>query len=136
MKQIETFFVDTNYINRYLLGDILEQYQIVKKLFDEAIAGKVKLISSSLVFFEVCFSLKQFYDLEEVDILDQLFGIAASKIIEFENSELLLEAITASKANNLGIVDNYHLAWAKHFGVSQIKTFDKKLAKGWDELGK
>jgi predicted nucleic acid-binding protein len=47
-----------------------------------------------------------------------------------------MNAVEAAIPNNLGIADNYHLAWAKHFGAKDIKTSDKKLKGEWERLEK
>lgn len=124
-------FVDTNFINRFLLQDIPEQVEIVNKVFDQASRKKLKLYSTDVVFFEVCWSLKQFYDLEESDILEMLYELIASGLISFQTNELLLKAIKGSKNNNLGIVDNYHLVWCVENTVTEFNTFDKKLINEW-----
>ena len=51
-------FVDTNYFLRYLLKDIPEQHEEAKRLFVAAADGKVELMTTSLVFFEVYWVLR------------------------------------------------------------------------------
>jgi predicted nucleic acid-binding protein len=126
-------FVDTNYINRFLLKDIPEQFEIVNKLFLDALNQKVDLYSSDLIFFEVCWSLKQFHKLDEADILDKMYEIIHSGLIKFQSSQTLLEAILESKNNNLGIEDNFILKYTKK-NKMELVTFDKKLSKAWKEL--
>lgn len=124
-------FVDTNFINRFLLQDIPEQTEIVNKIFDQTSGKKLKLYSTDVVFFEVCWSLKQFYDLEESNILEMLYELIASGLISFQTNELLLKAIKRSENNKLEIVDNYHLVWCVENTVTEFNTFDKKLINEW-----
>lgn len=120
-------FVDTNFINRFLLQDIPNQLEIVNETFDRAAKKELQLCSTDVVFFEVCWSLMQFYSLEEKDILEILYEIIASNLISFQTREILLEAIKKCEKNNLGIEDNYNLVWCGKNNISEISSFDKKL---------
>jgi predicted nucleic acid-binding protein len=126
-------FVDTNYFNRYLLQDIPEQSQIVNELIQKAAEGKLKLISTDLVFFEVCWSLQQHYKLLEQHILELLYELIAAKIVSFQENEVILRAIRQNKLNNLGIEDNYNLVWAAQYKITEVASFDKKFVNSWNK---
>ena len=124
-------FIDTNYINRFLLQDIPEQCKVANELFQKALQQEVKLVSTDLVFFEVCWSLKQFYKLQEIDILTKMQEIISSGLITFQSNELLKQSILSAKNNSLGIEDNYNLLFASNMQIKNFATFDKKLANHW-----
>ncbi len=128
-------FVDTNYINRFLLQDIPEQSKIVNQLFEKASKKEVTLVSTDLVFFEVCWSLGQFYELQEKEVLSELYKIISSGLINFQSNELLLASILQSLQNNLGIEDNYNLLFAKT-EAEDFATFDKKLLNFYKKFRK
>lgn len=127
-------FIDTNFLNRFLLQDIPEQATIVNATFSKAIKKEIVLYSTDLVFFEVCWSLQQFYELKESEILEKLYDIIASDLVSFQSKEILLAAIEQTKVNSLGIEDNFNLAWSKHNKISEVKSFDKKLTVAWSKL--
>ncbi len=120
-------FVDTNVINRFLMQDIPHQAKEANQLFEKSLIGEIKLVSNSLVFFEVFWSLKHFYNLDENEILIKLHDIISSEAVVFENSEILLESISRCKQNNLGIQDNYNIIWSKYSNAEEFKSFDKKV---------
>ena len=124
-------FVDTNFLNRFLLQDIPEQAKIVNSTFEKALKKEIDLYSTDLVFFEVCWSLQQFYELPEKDILTKLYDIISSGLVNFQSNEMLLKSIELCQSNTLGIEDNYNLAWSRQQNIKDFKTFDKKLENLW-----
>ena len=46
-------FIDTNYFLRLLVDDNVEQHRAAQQLFDRGAGGKVSLVTSVVVFFEV-----------------------------------------------------------------------------------
>jgi predicted nucleic-acid-binding protein len=127
-------FVDTNFLNRFLLQDIPEQAKIVNTTFEKALKKEIDLYSTDLIFFEVCWSLQQFYELPENDILTKLYDIISSGLINFQSNEVLLKAIEQSQLNSLGIEDNYNLIWSLQQNIKDFKTFDKKLQSSWKKM--
>ncbi|MEI6728377.1 MAG: hypothetical protein WCK98_01920 [bacterium] len=126
-------FVDTNYINRFLLQDLPDQCILVNELFEKSLKKEIVLFATDLVFFEVCWSLQQFYGLEEADVLNKMYEIMASGALNFQSNEILQKAILASKNNSLGIEDNFNLLFALQSRAKNFATFDKKLLKLWKE---
>jgi predicted nucleic-acid-binding protein len=122
-------FVDTNFINRHLLQDIPEQSQLASSLITDSLEKKVVLVSTDLVFFEVVWSLKQFYEWSEQNILEAMFYLISPGAINFQNNDVLIEAILECQKNNLGIEDNYNLCWSRKYKATKIASFDKKTIK-------
>lgn len=121
-------FVDTNYFLRFLLKDIETQYTEAKDLFLMAGKGDVKLISSTVVFFEVFWVLRSTYGKDKqalVATLDKLLQLN----IEFNEQQLLVNSVNLFEKINLSLEDCYNLVFARERGVKSFKTFDLKLAK-------
>ncbi len=122
-------FVDTNYFLRFFLEDIEPQFKTVKKLFLESSKGKHRLFTSVIVVFEVYWViLGQFKKDKErtILLLQKMLGL---KFIEFENLSLLLEALEIYRNASVGFIDCYNVVYAKFYGASDFKTFDKLLLK-------
>lgn len=122
-------FVDTNYFLRYLLNDIPEQHNEAKQLFLSASEGKEDLITSVLVFFEIYWVLRSFYELRKEEIIESLSKVLKLSFIKLEEREILMEALDLFEKNTLSLEDCYNLFYAKTVGVKEFKTFDKKLDK-------
>ncbi len=124
--------IDTNYLVRLATEKDTKQSKIV---FDFLIKCKEKQenVKVSLVsIFEFLWVLEKFYSWGESDVLNFLENLYLSTMIEFENQETLLAAISKSRQNTLGLEDNYNLALSK-FDNRDLHTFDKKLSNVWNE---
>lgn len=122
-------FIDTNYFLRFLLNDISDQHELVKKLFVEASEGKENLITSSIVFFEIYWVLSSFYKKEKTEIVEILQKILKLTFIRLLDREILINSVTLFGQINLDLEDCYNLYFAKYQKVTLFKTFDKKLEK-------
>lgn len=122
-------FVDTNYFLRFLIKDINDQHLEAKNLFLAASEGKAKLITSTIVFFEIYWVLSSYYDRSKAEITDVLEKVLGLSFIELEEREVLFKSLSLFKKNNLDLEDCYNISYAKFNGIRSFKTFDKKLDK-------
>lgn len=122
-------FVDTNYFLRYLLNDIPEQHIEAKNLFLAASDGKVELATSTLVFFEIFWVLRSFYEFEKEEIIASLSKVLKFSFIKLKERDILVNSLSLFKKTTLSLEDCYNLFYAKDNGVKEFKTFDKKLEK-------
>lgn len=122
-------FVDTNYFLRFLRDDIAVQAKEARELFDAASRGKVRLLTSTIVFFEVYWVLTSFYRTQKRDVARVLQGIFAMSFIVLHERDTLSRAVEIFAATNVGLEDAYNLAYAQTHEAEDFKTFDKKLGK-------
>lgn len=122
-------FVDTNYFLRFLLNDINKQHLEAKQLFLEASEGKVRLFSSTIVFFEIYWVLSSYYQKNKEEITDGLQKILSLKFINFTERQVLLNCLARFKKTNFDLEDCYNVVYAKAKEASGFKTFDVKLEK-------
>jgi len=123
-------FVDTNYFLRFLLKDIDSQYSEAKKLFLLAAKDEQKLLSSTVVFFEVFWVLRSTYRKNKQTLVKKLDNLLKLNI-EFNEHQLLVESVNLFKNLNLSLEDCYNLVFSRARGVKSFKTFDLKLAKAF-----
>ncbi len=119
-------FVDTNYFLRFLLRDNEGQYQDAKQLLLDGACGKVKLTSSTVVFFEIVWVLRSVYGKDKqalVSILHRLLSLN----VEFGQMQELFDSIDLFAQKNLSLEDCYNIVYAKERKAVDFKTFDKKL---------
>lgn len=122
-------FVDTNYFLRFLIKDNDKHYKEAEKIFINASEGKVELISSTVVFFEINWVLNSYYGRKTNDLVGFLWDFLNLNFIILEERQLLAESVELFTKTNLSLIDCYHIVYAKSKGVKSIKTFDKKLEK-------
>lgn len=122
-------FVDTNYFLRFLLNDNVEQHNQAKKFFNLGAQAKHKLFSSSIVFFEIYWVFYSFYGKNKNELCSLLKNILRLEFIDFEERDILYEAIDLFNDGNLSLEDCYNLYYAKHRKATDIKTFDQIIHK-------
>lgn len=122
-------FVDTNIFSRFLLEDVDQQHQEAKSLFLEAAQGKVSLITSTIVFFEIYWVLSTFYKKQKPQLISLLTKILALTFINLEDRKILTESLDTFRKTNFNLEDCFNLAFAKSQKAESFKTFDVKLSK-------
>jgi predicted nucleic-acid-binding protein len=120
-------FIDTNYFLRYLLNDVSDQYQQVKNLFLKGSEGKVSMITSPIVFFEIFWVLRSFYRLNKQDCIIALRNVLKLSFIYLEERNMLTNALMLFEKTNLDLEDCYNLYFAKSQKVETFGTFGGKL---------
>ena len=136
---MKTYFVDTNYLLRWLVKEDENQFKVVERLFNNAAHGKTSLISSTLVFFEMKWVLSSVDKLNKTELITYLEGIL-NLPIEFENKELLSDALILFGDRNIDLEDCYNILSSLLYGQKQkipdiqFASFDKKLMKVFGEF--
>lgn len=129
-------FIDTNYFLRYLLNDIPKHYLEAKKLFLAGSERKISLITSSIVFFEVFWVLKSFYNLNKENCILALKNILKLSFVHLRERDVLKDALMLFEKTSLDLEDCYNIYYAKAQGIKSdgFKTFDKKLEKEFNRI--
>lgn len=123
-------FVDTNYFIRFLLKDNENQYTQAKELFYKAAQGQVELITSEVVFFEIYWVFKSFYEKPKSELIDILQNILRMNFIIIPQKDILENCLEIFQKTNIDdLEDCYNVAFAKKRNIKEFKTFDVKLAK-------
>lgn len=122
-------FVDTNYLLRFLIKDVPAQHTQAKRLFTEAAKGKVELITSTVVVFEVVWVLTSFYELTKADTLELLRQVLLMNFLVIPERPLLTRALDLFEEYAVSFEDCYNVAFAEAHDAVPFKTFDRKLAQ-------
>lgn len=122
-------FVDTNYFLRFLIEDNPQQTEEAKKIFLEGARGNLKLVTSTIVIFEIYWVFKSYYEKNKDEIIKILQKVLAMNFVKIEERDLLQSALDLFKVKNLSLEDCYNLVYAKAKKAEAFKTFDIRLAK-------
>lgn len=125
---MKTLIIDTNILLRFLLADVPKQFKEVKKVFEEAKTGQLKLIISQITIFEVIFNLVKLYQFKKEIIVFNLRRLLAVPYLEIQDREIFDQALVIFKDANLDFVDCFILAFGQIAG-SKIFTFDRKIKR-------
>jgi predicted nucleic-acid-binding protein len=126
---MKSYFVDTNYLLRLLLKDDKKQFQEVYGLFQKGLKGKVKLITSVIVFFEVYWVLSSFYKHKKQKCISHLTNILRLDFLEIENKDILKRTLDLFKKHSLDLEDCYNLAFFEKNSLTKLATFDQKMLR-------
>lgn len=124
-------FIDTNYFLRFLLRDVENQHIKAKSLILSASEGKVKLFTSTVVFFEIYWVLSSYYGKNKTELVDTLSALLDLKFIILEERNVLRSSLELFEKSTLNLEDCYNLNFAKSKNASGIRTFGRKLAKAF-----
>lgn len=119
-------FVDTNLFIRYLTNDDPAKADKVEKLLDDAVAGKLKLVTTEMVIAEIVWVLESGYSLKNSDIAPLVRGILATHGLEVINAALVARAVELYESVNIDFIDGYIAAVMEQRGITELYSFDRK----------
>ncbi len=129
-----TYFVDANYFLSYFLNRDLSQQLTVIKLFEKASQNEIKLITSTLVVFEVYWTLRSFYKLPFSVVKKTIVQLIKMSFIDINDRDILMQALVIFTSYSVGLEDCYHQIYAKYNQANSIATFDQKLKSSFKKL--
>jgi predicted nucleic acid-binding protein len=127
-------FVDTNYFLRYFIEDGTTLHQDACRFFKKQSAKTDRIITSSVVVFEVYWVAKSYYGLAKADILKMLLSILKMTFIELSERELWTATLVTYTNSTLSLEDSYNLEYAKVSGCSEFATYDLALKKRFKKV--
>lgn len=123
------YFVDTNIFLRFLTKDEEKQYKACYRLFQKAKQGKIKLTTSSLVVFELIWTLISYYEEPKEDIIEKISSLLEFPNITIEEREIFLEALLLWQHTNIDFNDSFNAVWAKRNKTDGIYSYDLHFNK-------
>ena len=119
--------LDANFILRFLLRDIEEQFREAKN-----IVRNEHCFVTLEILAEVSYVLEGVYQVSRVDIIRNFREL--SKVVLIQNADVLLRALEIfDKLPKLDFVDCLLYGYKMERGM-EIKTFDRKLKKKLEEV--
>ena len=84
---MKTYLVDANIFLRLLLNDVPAQTNKAKKVITKAKEGKIKLVTSQIIIFEVVFALSKYFDFPKAKVALALEYIIESQYFNLESKK-------------------------------------------------
>ena len=119
-------FVDTNVFLRFLTNDDPAKAKRAEALFQDAVRGKITLVTSLLVIAEIVWTLESFYKLKKQDIAAKLEKILNTPNLECPQAPLLFAALDLYVYENIDFIDAYNAFYMREYGLTEIVTHDRK----------
>ena len=120
-------FVDANVFMRLaVVADDDRQLKQAKKLFEQAQAGNVDLVTGPPVLFEVAWVLDRLYKRAGNEVLDFLEAILSFPNLKVLDKELVIKAIFLARKTDGAFADAYIAASAHRAEADNLATFNKK----------
>ena len=122
--KVETVFVDSNVILRFFVGDAPVLARRAEALFQGAIDGRCRLVTSDLVVAEVIWVLESYYSLERGEIVPKIDVLMRMRNFEVGNAPVLRQALIDYQNRGVDFIDAYNVAYLRWLGVRKFATFD------------
>ena len=123
MKRV---FADANVFLRLFTGDDHGQQARAAGLLEDAEKGRVRLVCSPPVLFEVVWTLRSFYKLSRDEVLDVVARVLATPGLELADRARVEEALRRARAAQQEFADAYIAASVDSTGCESIATFNRE----------
>lgn len=123
---MKAFFIDTNLFIRYFTNDDPKKADRVDRLLEQAVNGKIELMTAEIVLAEVVWVLESYYELEKARIAEMLKAILSTPGIKVLNGKIVQKALKYYSDKNIDFVDAYIVAVMEKYKIAGIYSFDKK----------
>jgi len=130
----EQIFADTNLFLRYLTNDIPEQADAFERMLRRAAAGKLNLLTNSMVLAEIVWTLQSYYRMQKEDVESNVLAILNTPGLEVADGEIILKAVVWYAEKNVDFVDAYNAAWMFDRGIATICTYDRKHFSRFEDV--
>lgn len=122
MKRV---FVDANLFLRYFTKDDKAQHERAVRLFQQAVEGRLELVCSPPVLFEVAWTLRSAYKLPREKVGETLSAILALPGLRMSDARLVEAALRRSTQARVEFADAYIAVSAESLGAEEIATFNE-----------
>ncbi|MGB9612629.1 MAG: PIN domain-containing protein [Candidatus Margulisiibacteriota bacterium] len=116
--------VDANIIIRFLTKDQKHKAERCKRLFEDAVKGKIKLYISDLTVAEVVWVLEKVYKCSRTDIREKVEAILNTPNLIFQNKEIIAECTILYDIHNIDFIDAYHAVLMSKRDIEEIYSYN------------
>lgn len=125
---MKKYYLDTNFILRYLLKDVDFQYNAAQNYIVRAKQEEIKLIIATPVVFEVKHILEKNYFLPKPVLAETLFKFLSSSYLILEDRQVILDSLPLFLKGSADFEDCYLYLKAKE-DAAEVLSFDKDFKR-------
>ena len=118
--------LDANVILRLIAEDDAGQRRKAAALFESAAKGKLALVVTPPVLFEVAWTLRRAYGSSREDVLQALADLASTPGVTLSDGPVVEQALALAQKTGLEFADAYVAAAAVAAGATKVATFNTK----------
>lgn len=126
-KMKKYIFVDADIFLTYFTGQDTNKVDSCRRLFENAVNGKVQLFSSVFVLAQVASVLEKKNNWKRSDIANNLKLILNTPNLRFRGKGMLYRVVEDYAKNNLDFIDIYHLEVMEEMGAEDICTYRREF---------
>lgn len=126
---METSFLDTNILLRYLTADDERKAQRALNLLMRVEQGEERIITSSLVIFETVFTLQSFYKAPRQRIKELLVPVISLRGLHLPGKNVYYQAFDLYVTKNISFADAYNAAYMLDKEIERIYSWDTDFDK-------
>jgi predicted nucleic acid-binding protein len=119
-------FIDSNVFLRYLLNDDPPRSVASLALLERIDRGVEKAITSTLVLFEVIFTLQRVTGHPKAVVRDLIRYILEIQNLELSDRDQIREALDIYVDNNISFGDGFNVVSMRSAGVSELYSWDRE----------
>ncbi|MGN6483836.1 MAG: PIN domain-containing protein [Thermomicrobiales bacterium] len=121
-------FIDTNIFVNHIQGTHPEHGPASSALIDRLVAGEIDAWITETVAFETIYILERSFAIPRAIVGPVLVELLMLPNLHCRDKGLLLDTLDFwVRETPLSCADCYHLLYARHLGLTQIYTFDRKM---------
>jgi predicted nucleic-acid-binding protein len=120
--------VDSNIIIRFITKDDPKKAEICRRLIEREMDSE-NLLLSDMAVAEIIWVLESVYKLKKDEIKEKIEAILNSKGLNFQNKNLLSEAIIIYSTYNIDFIDAYQSVLMQQNDIDTVYSYDKDYDK-------
>jgi len=120
----EPRFLDANVLLRYFTGGEPAKAQRAKRLLDRVEQGHEKVATSTMIVFEVVFTLQRTYKVPKTAVREMVADVLSLRGLQLPRKDLCLEALALFVEKNISFADAYTAVYMRSRHLSEIYSWD------------
>jgi predicted nucleic-acid-binding protein len=121
--------IDTNVFLRFLVTDREKPPKGLLSFFSKLQKSEAGVFCLDIVFFQVIFMLKCFYQVEKGEIINRMLDLVSFDGLYMKDKRVIERTLEIWKDYSGDIIDCYIAANMEKSGEKEIVSYDKKIEK-------
>jgi len=121
--------IDTNVFLRFLVTDREKPPKGLLSFFSKLQKSEVDIFCLDIVFFQVIFVLKSFYQVEKGEIINRMLDLVSFDGLYMKDKRVIERTLEIWKDYSGDIIDCYIAANMEKSGEKEIVSYNKKIEK-------